>query len=380
MNLSFENKIENHKREMGIDFLELSKKYEAMELTDTQEVAVVGYVFIRNRAQQLGLKIADFEPLEVIDKEEHRDYFSEYFSNSSDAEAVYDHKMNSISSKYQPDLSLLSHEMIHYFSATENIPNAILNKNRFKSGFNATYIYEKPQNIETDKDSFRYLNEGITDKLAFDLYKDVSEIDIGAVYEKVFPTKAKEGKESSLKRLEDNLKNVEEKRKNLLAEAKNIINETDRLEEENRINTSTDSFIKRTTSFWKNQSEVHIYGDYLKDIKNEEHSAYKPFIDLVDDLIKGVAISKVADSVSENLELAKKETWIELQKAYFTGNVMYLRSFEKIYGDNFLRKLGTLDTATVVDGKWKEWDDILYIIKKKNAELKSELENKELLH
>ena len=363
-----------------LDFVELSKKYESMELRDNQEVAVVGYAFIRGRVEQLGLTIVDFEPLKVIDNEDHEEHFEELFSKYRNASAVYSHETNSIGSRHRPELSSMTHEMEHYFTATENMPNSIQKKNRNKSGFNATYVYEKSDSTKIVKDSFRYLNEGITDKLVFDIYKNVSDIEIGEVYEKIFPTKAKKEKEYALEKLRLSIEHVEEKRKQMLLDVKNITDENERLKKEEKINQDIDQFIKRTTSFWENHSNVYISSDYLKHIRGEKYSNYKPFIDMVDKLIEGMATSRMVDSKSESLEVSQKEVWVELQKAYFTGNSLYLRALEKIYGDGFLRKLGTLDddNGTVVDGHWIEFEDILDIVRKKNEQLRVELENKKI--
>lgn len=339
---------------------ELSKKYEQMELTSTQELAVLGYVFIRERAESLGLNIADFEPLEVIDNEEHEEFFRKAFNDHPDGSAVYNHEKNSIGSKYKPDLVLLTHEEIHYFSATENIPDATPVEKRMRSGFNSTHEYGEG-GAGTFKDSFRYFNEGITDKLAFDLYKDSSPQDIGKVYEKVFPEKAEKKRAHYSENLKNAIEIVEKKRERLLSEADGIADLEERAMEERSINESIDSYISRTKNFWGKQSEVYVSEDELSDLKGEENSPYKPFIDLVSNMVEGMALSK---------NISEQNSWEGLQKAYFSGNIMYLREFEKIYGEGFLRKMGTLDMSTIENGAWKEWEEVEEIVNSKNEELR----------
>ena len=45
---------------------------------------------------------------------------------------------------------------------------------------------------------------------------------------------------------------------------------------------------------------------------------------------------------SLKLDSGKEKVWEDLQKAYFTGNTMYLREVDEAFGKGFLRQLDQL--------------------------------------
>jgi hypothetical protein len=243
-----------------------------------------------------------------------------------------------------------------------------------KSGFNSGFLPEGAER-NVGKDHFRYLNEGITEKITFDIYKNISDKDIGDVFRNIFPTKAKKDADFYEKQLVQNIDFANNKRNELISEANNIEDENEKAQEIQRINDMIDRSINVKKDYREKQSERGVAEDFIKDIHDQESSSYKVFIDLVDQLLEGVTLIKQKQFQSEGVEQVKQLAWLELQKAYFTGSTVYLKVFENIYGEGFLRKLATLDidSATIIDGEWVELDNLFKIIREKNKELSESL-------
>jgi len=60
-------------------------------------------------------------------------------------------------------------------------------------------------------------------------------------------------------------------------------------------------------------------------------------------------VEKIVESVADNNQEEKNNTWERFKKGMFTGEMMHLRDIEKKYGDGALRKLASLGYKKEID-------------------------------
>lgn len=96
---------------------------------------------------------------------------------------------------------------------------------------------------------------------------------------------------------------------------------------------------------------------------NIDRSSYSAFIQVLDLMIEGVTYSRIDNE--DDFEEERKKVWSELQRAYFTGNIMYLRIFDKVYNNNILKSFDEFekndDSST---------DELIDFLKEKNEKMK----------
>ena len=73
--------------------------------------------------------------------------------------------------------------------------------------------------------------------------------------------------------------------------------------------------------------------------------AYKKEITLLDPILDGLG-RKEAERSHQTFDEARQTIWTDLQKAYFNGQVMWLRKIDKVFGKGMLRRIGELLTMS----------------------------------
>lgn len=68
---------------------------------------------------------------------------------------------------------------------------------------------------------------------------------------------------------------------------------------------------------------------------------YQDYINILDSAIRGIALE--TSSTESEYKKQKEDIWKKIQTAYFNGNTMFLRIFNKVYGKDFLKKLNSMN-------------------------------------
>ena len=169
------------------------------------------------------------------------------------------------------------------------------NKKSVKSGFHIAH-YKNGKENEATSVNFTRLNEAVTEKIA----RDIVKINKPGI-------------------VDLNKKEIE----NILLEKQNFELE----------NTQQPIASEEVSIF-----DIPYDIDKLNELSGEiESESYQGEIDALDLIMEGIALSNVENF--SDLEKYKSDFWIDLQKAYFTGNTMFLRNIEKVYGEGSLRRI-----------------------------------------
>ncbi|MCA9352764.1 hypothetical protein KC901_01125 [Patescibacteria group bacterium] len=97
---------------------------------------------------------------------------------------------------------------------------------------------------------------------------------------------------------------------------------------------------------------------------------YQEEILLLEMMLDGIAMSKSKNK--DDVSIEKEKIWQELQKAYFSGNTMFLRVFDKVYDDKILREFNELDFKS--EDYEQRFKDLRNKLIEKNLEMKFEKE------
>jgi len=99
-----------------------------------------------------------------------------------------------------------------------------------------------------------------------------------------------------------------------------------------------------------------------------ERESYNDEIEILNLFLEGIAIVK---SKEEGLPIEDTKTavWEEMQRAYLTGSIMYLRIIDNVFGEGTLRELNRLKFLAIDDDKARE--NFLYKLKQRIETLKT---------
>ncbi len=263
--------------------------YDEIEQWQLEDTASVTHEYIQNHAKELGVSLSFFPPRGAA--------VGETYGNR----AVYSPDENKILFSKDSEIHPphIIHEQLHYSSSVKNYrrpfgsirggspqidPQAFGDKRDYKTGFNS--YWNKPE--DESSHNFFALNEAVTEKMAREIYQ------------------------------------------NNRAKIKNDIQT--RFPE--RSSQKSELATRMGRELPKNRMD--------RGLETEPEKVYEKEIEILDAILEAVARKRVANDNAEFNE-ALSEEWQNLQRAYFDGNVLYLRRFEKMIGPNLLRKLNDID-------------------------------------
>jgi hypothetical protein len=300
------------------------------------------------------------------------------------------------------------HEIIHANSAEwryKNWDNITKDKDKrirnVKSGFHTNH-YKNGFEKDITSINFRQINEAITEKITRELVnKNIKEIEwVNSLFVGRLETALKNQRDrfefkkietqEKIKKIQKKAQDyilaaIEENKKNI-ADAKKeydngILNDEMFQQLKKIYKDNLDRRIEQIKSFSKiNKGMVESFNDEttnkirVDEIKEDyalkkdrvKSCAYTPYIEILDLMIEGLSYAN--SSTEEEYKIQKEFNWKNLQKAYFTGNVMYLRNFDKIYNDKVLRFFNNISQISSEE----DVNKLIGYLKEKNENIKSD--------
>lgn len=371
---------------------QFSKQIENLEMESQQEIAAIGYFLIRQRTEDLGLKIKDFDTTSVVTLDEYHEHFWSDFRTGgylNDAKAVYDPKINKIASRFGDGMSLSKgiHEMLHYVADAQNSSTSVEKKRVYRTGFDLIYVSNELQPNSTNRDYFTLFNEGITEKITHELCDDMTVEKLGGLYKNIFPQKAKLNLDEAKKNHEEWLKKVipleKEMQEKELDDFSEFItgvsnqNEIDRLTKNHQKRMSFYQRLREDREKELQEMDVLPFSTDKVLLEDKNEVGYPEMVELTSLIIKGIALRRCKEKVT-SFDEANVQAWKNMQKAYFIGDTSYLNILESVYGKGFVKKLANLDYKQIVVDEenetvsWKEFDELKAIIESVNKNLDPE--------
>ena len=377
--LSMESQNASNSQEKNKFSVEVfAKQIESLNLELQQQIGAIAYFIIRQRMETLGISgIKDFDPASVATMKEYFEHYEKGLGphgEHSETAAYYTHERNQIASPrggLGVPFKNFVHEMLHYISSTLNLPEQpSVNKRRHsKTGFDSLYTNDGTFNEEDPdksepKNSFQLLNEGVTEILNHDLSNSLTIEAFGDLYKKLFPKNAQKNLNTEKEAYDNFLKNYEDVKKEAESSQEN----------KNRLTFFEKMKIQKENEL--TQMNTLPIANHVNPLKNQDVISYPEMVKLIDKIIDGMTNTTMLENKLHDYESTRKTIWSDLQKAYLTGNVVYLRKLESIYGEGFLRMISDLNYSDAQYTKkgeienWKQYDTVEQIVISTNDHLK----------
>ena len=323
----------------------LKERRESFRHQELQEVAQCAYEFIKDRATELGISVAELPMGSVLFSKERGDFLG-----------WYSHEKNNVNfgENKNPSLTDVIHEELHFAASLKDLSSA-KNENPdrvvYKSGFASSWKNTKEdEQVSKNLESF---NEAVTDKLAQELSaKNRSKL--SSVYTSRFHEAV----------LERNNLAEEERRENLSGEEGEAADMYDLLIDES---SSLDEFKNERNQVIENQYREKIDNPFGKTYLREDgRRTYSDEVELLDTIIDSLAKKQVQEKKIA-IEEARLEEWQYIQKAYFEGNTMALGRIDQLLGPGILQKFNEINRREVIGerDKKQEFKDKISALKEK---------------
>ncbi len=343
-----------------------------------QEVAQSALSFVQEHLQNLGITGRSFDSRRIT--------YVDYYGNDRGSWNIDDDWVVLSTAVAEANVHTSEHELLHAFSAEWQYKarGEVESKEAIrpaKTGF-STVWQKKEHTLEAPayKKNFSLLNEAVTEKIAREITAK-HEAYIAALprkYETRFQehiARAQEyvnqgiaaDREQFEKKKAEIIQNMEAEIKRHQAFAEQSLADLDKLETEARnpemleterthIKEHQDIAVKyaRETAdilIRLEESHLEVYKDIMESktlehirnawLKPTESGAYEDGIKMLDLLLEGMALQKTKEE-KISYEEAHAAVWTEMQKAYFNGKTIWLRTIEKTFGEGAFRSIGEL--------------------------------------
>ncbi len=377
-NLEFKNlgdmyeNLPNNKRPKDI-LVEGKSIFETPKSPAQMEVINTATRIIKEHLDKLGINQIPFDEKRIAFLRQ------QYFMHSGQ---YHDADFFSVDESSEANLGTIVHELIHAQSAEwrnydESKVEEFLNKTPggVKSGFQRNW-HHKLGSI-----NFHNLNEGITREMMANNPDELKRLkpmfegrmeEVIAKREKYFqeeilPAKRKEI-EADIKKYTEHIEKIKNESEQRIVEIdRDLERATSEREREGlqKLRTMEKEFTESNIQTWLKEIEdkkvktiawaeeinaLKIQG--IKDdysFSNERMSSYDFNVEIVDELVEGLAKISIKKNPSLNIEEEKKKIWVDLQKAYLLGQTVYLRKVEEDFGEGFLRKIESINVFSPDD-------------------------------
>ena len=325
----------SHKDESKEKKSEFSKREQQLKLEELEKIAMISNEYIKEHANNLGVSVSDF-PLGKID----------WLSYSEKKAGVYYDETREIKVKNKANLHVVVHELIHNATSIKNKPDTEpknIAKRQRKVGFTSTWNSRKEGG--EDRDLLRGLNEAVTDKIAGEIFYKKREFLVSDMQKK-YPDITEK-----IQKLAEDKKNFE------LNEIKNIEEageEAFRLDENNL-------FLMESFEEFLESEKKRVLENYEKNINHipgqfytieDKGAGYKEEMAALDTILDKLAEKRSKDQ-GIDIDSAHTLEWEDLQKAFFQGNTLYLKRFEKVIGRGTLSLFNEINRKKI-----KSYDEL----------------------
>jgi hypothetical protein len=359
-----QNDTYSKKRERFDDVETDEEKLSQIEKTPLQKEVVEHAInFIEDHMKSLGLEPRPYETKRIVFWPFHHETLGTWYKSD----------WIIIQETAEGNVGVVTHELLHAISSewyyrTPEFIETLPENRKIKSGFHSNWAGKSELlELDTIKPNFHLLNEAITEKISQEITLTHAEY-------------ANEVLEKSREKLDYHLNEIERKKQNAIKEALESVEETkkeiaqeeekDILEKEQEMSKLISEgypqefidnmrgmkqrSLERRRELWKKHVELRQdFVDFREKMyegikestisifeKPLQSSAYKEGIKILELVLEGLAKKEGGD-----FKETKKKIWFDLQKAYFNGNVMWLRKIDQVFNEGTLKKIGLLSNA-----------------------------------
>lgn len=301
-------------------YQEILEKLKSIEQKELKYLFEKSYQYIAERGKKFDVGIPEFS---------FDDHFNQIPLEHKSHVAVYNSLENMISSKKdEKTLPIILHEQLHFSNSFRNVDFKERETRKTKVGFRSTWIDRA--NEEQGKDLLSLFNEAVTEKMAQDIFKENKDRFLSEYAVELAELQKEKDKVLSEKRETELLKSFYET--------------TEGLDFYVDVNSMGEAEAKKE-AYKAAQLSVdqrpHKVQSSPLDLVQVKYDAYKLEISVLDVILEKLAADKM-DKESLDKEQAFKSEWEDLQKAYLTGNTLYLKRIEHVIGSGTLRSLSSL--------------------------------------
>jgi len=376
------------------DFLNNSKEAGHLKKRHVTDIEVGGTplsTIEKNHIQQQSVAMASAylaEHLKVIGVTDRvldpkRITFVEYYSAMEGGHYSTENDWVTIPTYNEGNVGVIVHESIHALSSewqyrAHEYLDSLSQGRDIKTGFSSISSKSRPS-----RTVFDLLNEAITEKMAREITQPRTQgiealnknSNRGAYHLDSIENKKREKMEEARKIVENTIKGIpikEQERIDALKKrhgeyVKETVHDWTKIGMPQEV---IDDFVKERDEWINKEIEMEKrfasmdYGNAKAPLELEEakwndikhiaedslnrptlHAAYQTYIDILDIILTGLARTEAAQSGRLESEV-QKELWRDIQRAYFNGNVMWLRKIERVFGKGTLELIGTLPPPT----------------------------------
>lgn len=315
----------------------LRREKESLKLRELKTLAAVAYSKISDHAASLGVEISGSPEDRIGVKDKDSKNLGVYSTESDNI------RVESNSAK------VIIHEELHFISAVDNRSGKKnLGDNRLsKTGFKS--VWKSHEAEGEDKDLLRSLNEAVTEKMAREIFQQNKEAIIADVI------KADPG----IAQLNDKLAEQEKALaqadvERYLPDKYKAYTENVFIQEYEMEKQSFEDLAAQENQKIESKFQTELFSARSKEMLKESDS-YNSEIMVLDAVLERLSKERATqDKVS--LDVARREEWRDMERAYLKGETIYLRRIEKIVGPNFLREFNEIDFRKVNSGEESKED------------------------
>lgn len=295
---------------------------------ELKTLATVAYDKIKEHANSLGVEINASPQDKVRIKNDGSNYIGRYSFESDNIEV----KSNSV--------KVIIHEELHFITAEDNrSEKKNMGDNRAaKTGFHS--VWKSHETEGQNRDLLRSLNEAVTQKMTTEIFQKNKETIISDAI-KIDP---------EIAQINDKL--VEQEKALALADAQKDLPYKYKQQQENVFfqedpmnKESFEELAAKEQRLIESKFQAEIFNVRSKEILDDPEG-YINEVRVLDAMLEKLAQSR-AGQENISLDVARKDEWRDMQKAYLKGETIYLRRVEKIIAPGILREFNEINPGNI---------------------------------